>query len=245
MFDLTGRRALVTGASGGIGSEIARALAAAGATVALSGTRLGALEEVAASIGGNPAVLACNLSDLDAVDKLVPAAEQALGGLDILVNNAGMTRDNLFMRMKDEEWDEVLAVNLTASFHLTRAALRGMMRQRFGRIIGISSVVGVVGNPGQGNYAASKAGLIGMNKALAYEVASRNITVNSIAPGFIASAMTDELNDEQRATILARVPSGRMGTAAEVAAATIFLASTEAAYITGHTLNVNGGMVML
>ena len=184
-------------------------------------------------------------SDLDAVDRLVPSAEEALGGIDILVNNAGVTRDNLFMRMKDDEWDQVIAVNLTAAFHLNRAVLRGMMKQRFGRIIGISSVVGVVGNPGQGNYAASKAGLIGMNKALAYEVASRNITVNSIAPGFIASAMTDELNDKQRESILAKVPAGRLGTAEEVAACAVFLSSDAAGYITGHTLNVNGGMVML
>ena len=245
MFDLTGKRALVTGASGGIGQEIAKALAAAGARVALSGTRVAALRQVAAEIGGEPAILPCNLSSLDEVDKLVPAAEAALGGLDILVNNAGMTRDNLFMRMKNEEWDEVLAVNLTAAFHLTRAVLRGMMKQRFGRIIGISSVVGVVGNPGQGNYAASKAGLIGMNKALAHEVASRGITVNSIAPGFIASAMTDDLTDKQREAILASIPANRLGTAAEVAACAVFLASTGAAYITGHTLNVNGGMVML
>lgn len=246
MFDLTGRRALVTGASGGIGREIARALAAAGARVALSGTRVGALEETAAGIAsGDHPILPCNLADRDAVDKLVPAAEAALGGLDILVNNAGMTRDNLFMRMKDEEWDEVLAVNLTAAFHLTRAVLRGMMRQRYGRIIGITSVVGVAGNPGQGNYAASKAGLIGMSKALAHEVASRGITVNTIAPGYIASAMTDELNDRQKEAILARVPAGRLGTGAEVAAAAVFLASDEAAYITGHTLNVNGGMLML
>lgn len=245
MFDLTGKRALVTGASGGIGSAIAKALAEAGATLALSGTRVGALDDVAHQIGGNPSVLPCNLSDLDAVDKLVPSAEAAMGGIDILVNNAGMTRDNLFMRMKNEEWDEVLAVNLTAAFHLTRAVLRGMMKQRFGRIIGISSVVGVVGNPGQGNYAASKAGLIGMSKALAYEVASRNITVNTIAPGFIASAMTDELNDKQRESILGTIPSGRLGTAEEVAGCAVFLASDAAAYITGHTLNVNGGMVML
>ncbi len=245
MFDLSGRRALVTGASGGIGRDIAKALGAAGARVALSGTRVGALNDVAAEIGGDSPVLPCNLSDLDAVDKLVPAAESALGGLDILVNNAGMTRDNLFMRMKNEEWDEVLAVNLTAAFHLTRSCLRGMMKQRFGRIIGISSVVGVVGNPGQGNYAASKAGLIGMSKALAHEVASRNITVNTIAPGFIASAMTDELNDKQREQILSTIPAGRLGTATEVAACTVFLASDAAAYITGHTLNVNGGMVMI
>jgi 3-oxoacyl-[acyl-carrier protein] reductase len=245
MFDLTGKRALITGASGGIGRDIAKALAKAGAKVALSGTRVGALNDVAAEIDGGAAVLPCNLSDLDQVDKLIPSAEAALGGLDILVNNAGMTRDNLFMRMKNEEWDEVIAVNLTAAFHLTRACLRGMMKQRFGRIIGISSVVGVVGNPGQGNYAASKAGLIGMSKALAYEVASRNITVNTIAPGFIASAMTDELNDKQREAILAKVPAGRLGTAEEVAATAVFLASDQAGYITGHTLNVNGGMVMI
>jgi 3-oxoacyl-[acyl-carrier protein] reductase len=245
MFDLTGKRALVTGASGGIGREIAKALAAAGATVALSGTRVGALEDTAAEIGKDCPILPANLSKLDEVDKLVPAAEAAMGGLDILVNNAGMTRDNLFMRMKDEEWDEVIAVNLTAAFHLNRAVLRGMMKQRFGRIIGISSVVGVMGNPGQGNYAASKAGLIGMNKALAHEVASRNITVNSIAPGFIASAMTDELNDKQRESILSSIPANRLGTAQEVAACAVFLASDAAGYITGHTLNVNGGMAMI
>jgi 3-oxoacyl-[acyl-carrier protein] reductase len=244
MFDLLGKRALVTGASGGIGREIAKALAAAGATLALSGTRVDKLEAVAAEIGGGT-VLPCNLASLAEVDKLVPAAETALGGLDILVNNAGMTRDNIFMRMKDEEWDEVLAVNLTAAFHLTRAVLRGMMRQRYGRIIGITSVVGVVGNPGQANYAASKAGLIGMSKALAHEVASRNITVNTVAPGFISSAMTDELNDKQREMILGKVPAGRLGTAEEVAATVVFLASAEAGYITGHTLNVNGGMVMI
>ncbi len=246
MFDLTGKRALVTGASGGIGREIAKALAASGARVALSGTRVGALEETRDLLGGGDhPILPTNLSDLDAVDKLIPSAEAALGGIDILVNNAGVTRDNLFMRMKDEEWDEVLAVNLTSAFHLTRAVLRGMMKQRFGRIIGITSVVGVVGNPGQGNYAASKAGLIGMSKALAYEVASRNITVNTVAPGFIGSAMTDELNDKQRESILGKVPAGRLGAADEVAAAVAFLASNEAGYITGHTLNVNGGMVML
>jgi len=246
MFDLTGKRALVTGASGGIGREIAKALAISGARVALSGTRVGALEETRDQLGGGDhPILPTNLSDLDAVDKLIPSAEAALGGIDILVNNAGVTRDNLFMRMKDEEWDEVLAVNLTSAFHLTRAVLRGMMKQRFGRIIGITSVVGVVGNPGQGNYAASKAGLIGMSKALAYEVASRNITVNTVAPGFIGSAMTDELNDKQRESILGKVPAGRLGAADEVAAAVVFLASKEAGYITGHTLNVNGGMVML
>jgi 3-oxoacyl-[acyl-carrier protein] reductase len=246
MFDLTGKRALVTGASGGIGREIAKALAEAGARVALSGTRVGALEDTKALLGGGDhPIIPTNLSDLDAVDKLVPSAEAALGGIDILVNNAGVTRDNLFMRMKDEEWDEVIAVNLTSAFHLTRAVLRGMMKQRFGRIIGITSVVGVVGNPGQGNYAASKAGLIGMGKALAYEVASRGITVNTVAPGFIGSAMTDELNEKQRESILVKVPAGRLGDANEVAAAVVFLASNEAGYITGHTLNVNGGMVML
>ncbi|MET3896510.1 3-oxoacyl-[acyl-carrier protein] reductase [Devosia sp. UYZn731] len=245
MFDLTGKRALVTGASGGIGREIAKALAAAGARVALSGTRVGALEDTAREIGADCPILPCNLSNLDEVDRLVPAAEAALGGLDILVNNAGMTRDNLFMRMKDEEWDDVIAVNLTAAFHLTRSVLRGMMKQRHGRIIGISSVSGVMGNPGQGNYAASKAGLIGMNKALAHEVASRGITVNSIAPGFIASAMTDELNDKQRESILSTIPEGRLGTAQEVAGCAVFLASDAAAYITGHTLNVNGGMAMI
>ncbi|WP_395818663.1 3-oxoacyl-[acyl-carrier-protein] reductase [Devosia sp.] len=245
MFDLTGKRALVTGASGGIGREIAKALGKAGATVALSGTRVSALEETAAEMAGEQVIVPCNLSHLDDVDALVPKVEAALGGIDILVNNAGITRDNLFMRMKDSEWDEVLAVNLTAAFHLTRAVLRGMMKQRYGRIIGITSVVGVVGNPGQGNYAASKAGLIGMSKALAYEVASRNITVNTIAPGFIASSMTEELNEKQTEAILAKVPAARLGTAEEVAATAVFLASSEASYITGHTLNVNGGMVML
>ena len=246
MFDLTGKRALVTGASGGIGREIAKALASAGATVALSGTRVAALEDTAKEMAaGSHPILPCNLSDHDAVDKLVPTAEAALGGLDILVNNAGMTRDNLFMRMKNEEWDEVLAVNLTAAFHLTRAVLRGMMKQRFGRIIGITSVVGVGGNAGQGNYAASKAGLIGMSKSLAQEVASRNITVNTVAPGFISSAMTDELNDKQREAILQKVPAGRLGTSDEVAGCVVFLASDAAAYITGHTLNVNGGMLMI
>ncbi|UXN73217.1 3-oxoacyl-[acyl-carrier-protein] reductase [Devosia sp. A8/3-2] len=245
MFDLTGKRAPVTGASGGIGREIAKALARAGATVALSGTRVGALEDVAKEIGKDSPILPCNSAQLDDVDKLVPAAEAAMGGIDILINNAGMTRDNLFMRMKNEEWDEVLAVNLTAAFHLTRGVLRGMMKQRYGRIIGISSVVGVMGNPGQGNYAASKAGLIGMNKALAHEVASRGITVNSIAPGFIASAMTDELNDKQRDAIPGTIPAGRLGTAQEIAGCAVFLASDAAAYVTGHTLNVNGGMAMI
>ncbi|WP_196258906.1 3-oxoacyl-[acyl-carrier-protein] reductase [Pelagibacterium limicola] len=245
MFDLTGKKALVTGASGGIGSAIAKALAAQGAEVALSGTRMGALEDVAKGISGKTHILPCNLSDLDAVERLVPDAEATMGGLDILINNAGMTRDNLFMRMKDEEWDDVLKINLTAPFHLTRAAVKGMMKRRFGRIISITSVVGVVGNPGQGNYAATKAGLGGMSKALAYEVASRGVTVNMIAPGFIASAMTDELNEKQHETIMQKVPAGRLGTADEVAACAAFLASDAAGYITGHTLNVNGGMVML
>lgn len=196
-------------------------------------------------VGTDHPILPCNLSDLAAVDQLVPAAEAALGGIDILVNNAGITRDNLFMRMKDAEWDEVLAVNLTSAFHLMRAVLKGMMKQRYGRIIGITSVVGVVGNPGQANYAASKAGLIGMSKSLACEVASRNITVNTVAPGFISSAMTDELNDKQREAILGKVPANRLGSAEEVAATVVFLASAESGYVTGHTLNVNGGMVML
>jgi len=245
MFDLSGKRALVTGASGGIGSAIAKALAAQGATVALSGTRVGALEDAAKEISGQTHILPCNLSDLDAVERLVPQAEEVMGGVDILINNAGMTRDNIFMRMKDEEWDDVLKINLTAPFHLTRSAIKGMMKRRFGRVISISSVVGVVGNPGQANYAASKAGLAGMSKSLAYEVASRGITVNTIAPGFIGSAMTDELNEKQRETILQKVPAGRLGSAEEIAAATVFLASDGAGYITGHTLNVNGGMVMI
>ncbi|HHG89095.1 MAG TPA: 3-oxoacyl-[acyl-carrier-protein] reductase [Devosia sp.] len=245
MFDLSGKRALITGASGGIGWEIAKTLSASGAEVSLSGTRTEALEMLAGEIEGTSHVLPCNLSDMEAVDRLVPEAVQAMGGIDILVNNAGMTRDNIFMRMKDEEWDKVIAVNLTAAFHLSRAVLRPMMKQRFGRIIGISSVVGVAGNAGQGNYAASKAGLIGMSKALAQEVASRNITVNTIAPGFIASAMTDQLNEKQREAILAQIPANRLGTPDEVAASTLYLASDEAAYVTGQTLNINGGMVMI
>ncbi|MCZ4270967.1 3-oxoacyl-[acyl-carrier-protein] reductase [Maritalea porphyrae] len=245
MFDLTGKRALVTGASGGIGRAIAQKLAEKGAEVALSGTRVEKLEEVAASIPGKTHILPCNLSDLDAVDKLIPSAIEAMGGLDILVNNAGITRDNIFMRMKDSEWDEVIAVNLTAAFRLSRAAVKVMMKQRAGRIIGITSVVGVAGNPGQGNYAASKAGLIGMSKAIAQEVASRGITINTIAPGFIASAMTDELNDKQRDTILGTIPAGRLGNADEIAASAVYLASDEAAYVTGQTIHVNGGMLMV
>jgi len=245
MFDLSGKRALVTGASGGIGRQIAIALAHAGAEVALSGTRVGVLEETASLIDGKTHVVPCNLSDLEAVDKLVPQSIEAMGGIDILINNAGVTRDNIFMRMKDEEWDKVIAINLTATFHLTRSVLKTMMKQRYGRIIGISSVVGVTGNAGQANYAASKAGLIGMSKSLAQEVASRNITVNTIAPGFIASAMTDELNDKQRDAILGKIPANRLGDAKEVAACALFLASVEAAYVTGHNINVNGGMAML
>ena len=244
MFDLTGKLALVTGASGGLGGAIARALHAQGASVALSGTRREALAAVAGELGARTFVLPCDLADKQAVEALVPAAEAAMGGLDILVNNAGVTRDNLFMRMKDEEWDQVLAVNLTAAFRLSRACLKGMMRRRYGRIIGITSVVGVTGNPGQGNYAAAKAGLIGMSKALAAEIASRSITVNCVAPGFIASPMTDALNDKQREAILASVPAGRLGAGDEIGAAVVYLASREAAYITGQTLHINGGMAM-
>ena len=245
MFDLTGKLALVTGASGGLGGAIARALHAQGASVALSGTRREALAAVAGELGARTFVLPCDLADKQAVEALVPAAEAAMGGLDILVNNAGVTRDNLFMRMKDEEWDQVLTVNLTAAFRLSRACLKGMMRRRYGRIIGITSVVGVTGNPGQGNYAAAKAGLIGMSKALAAEIASRSITVNCVAPGFIASPMTDALNDKQREAILASVPAGRLGAGDEIGAAVVYLASREAAYITGQTLHVNGGMAMI
>jgi 3-oxoacyl-[acyl-carrier protein] reductase len=245
MFDLTGRAALVTGASGGIGQAIARALHAQGASVALSGTRRGALDALAADLGSRVETLACDLADRGAVEALVPSAEAALGGLDILVCNAGVIRDNLFMRMKDEEWDNVIAINLTATFRLARASLKSMMRKRYGRIIGISSVVGVVGNPGQGNYAASKAGMIGMFKSLAAEVASRNVTVNCVAPGFIESPMTDVLNEKQRAAVLSMVPMGRLGTGAEVAASVVYLASPEAAYVTGQTLHVNGGMAMI
>ena len=245
MFDLTGKTALVTGASGGLGGAIARALHAQGATVTLSGTRAEALEALATELGARVHVQACNLADKASVEALVPAAEKAMGALDILVNNAGVTKDNLFLRMKDEEWDQVIAINLTAGFRLSRAVLRGMMKRRHGRIIGISSVVGFTGNPGQANYAASKAGMIGMTKSLAAEVASRGITVNCIAPGFIASPMTDALNDKQKEAILGKVPAGRLGAAAEIAAAVVFLASMEAAYITGETIHVNGGMAMV
>ncbi len=246
MFDLTGMKALVTGASGGIGSAIAAALAEHGATIALSGTRREALEAVAAGLpGAGHVVLPCNLSDTGAVDALVGQAVEALGGIDILVNNAGVTRDNLAMRMKDEEWDQVIRINLEASFRLARAALKPMMKARFGRIISITSVVGVTGNPGQANYAASKAGLIGMSKALAQEVASRNLTVNCVAPGFITSAMTDVLPDAQKDALTSRIPAGRLGEGRDIAAAVVYLASREAGYVTGQTLHVNGGMAMI
>jgi 3-oxoacyl-[acyl-carrier protein] reductase len=245
MFDLTGRCALVTGASGGIGGSIAKALSDAGAKVALSGTRVEALEKAAAEIGGSPAILPCNLSDPAATSALVGQAEEALGGLDILVSNAGLTKDGLLMRMKDEDWDTVLDVNLGAYFRLAKAAMRGMMKRRHGRIIGITSVVGVTGNAGQTNYAASKAGMIGFTKSLAQEVASRNITVNCIAPGFIATPMTDVLKDDQKDALLKGIPAGRLGTGADIAAAALYLASDESAYMTGQTLHVNGGMAMI
>ena len=245
MFDLSGRHALVTGATGGIGGAIAEALHARGATVALSGTRAEVLEALRAKLGDRAEVFPADLSDRASVDALVPAVETAFGKLDILVNNAGITRDNLLMRMKDEDWDKVLEVDLTSGFRLARACLRGMMKRRIGRIIGITSVVGVAGNPGQGNYAAAKAGMIGMSKSLAQEVASRGITVNTVAPGFIETAMTDVLDAKQRETILGRVPAGRLGTSAEIAAAVVYLASNEAAYVTGQTLHVNGGMAMI
>lgn len=245
MFNLEGKCALVTGATGGIGAAIAKALHDAGATVGLSGTRENVLAERAAELGDRAHVLPCNLSNADAVAALIPAAEEAMGQVDILVNNAGITRDNLAMRMKDEEWDNVLAVNLTSSFRLARACLRGMMKRRHGRIISITSVVGAMGNPGQANYAASKAGTVGMSKALAQEVASRGITVNCIAPGFIETAMTDALNDKQREAILGTIPTGRLGQGEEVAAAALYLASDEAAYVTGQTIHVNGGMAMI
>ena len=244
MFDLTGMSALVTGASGGIGTAIARALAGQGARVALSGTRVAPLEALAAELPG-AVVLPCDLSDAAAVDALVPAAVAALGGLDILVNNAGVTRDNLALRMKDEEWDTVIRVNLEGAFRLARAALRPMMKARFGRIVSITSVVGVTGNPGQANYAASKAGLIGMSKALAAEVATRGVTVNCVAPGFIASPMTAALGEAQQAGLLGRIPAARLGEGEDVAAAVVYLAAREAGYVTGQTLHVNGGMAMI
>ena len=245
MFDLSGKNALVTGASGGIGGEIARALHKAGATVTLSGTRLAPLEALAAELGDRVHVATCDLSDAASVEALPKAAIEKMGSIDVLVNNAGITRDNLFMRMSDDEWQSVLDVNLTSTFRLCRGVLRGMMKARWGRIVNISSVVGATGNPGQGNYAASKAGMVGMSKSLAAEVASRGITVNCVAPGFITTAMTEKLNEEQKARILTQVPAGRMGEVGEIAAAVLYLASPEAGYVTGTTLHVNGGMAML
>ncbi|MGQ2942491.1 MAG: 3-oxoacyl-[acyl-carrier-protein] reductase [Blastomonas fulva] len=245
MFDLTGMTALVTGASGGIGSAIACGLAAHGARLALSGSNAAKLDAFAAELGGDHITLACDLSDPAAVDALVPRAVEALGGLDILVNNAGITRDNLAMRMKDDEWSDVIRVNLEAAFRLCRAAAKPMMKARFGRMISITSVVGATGNPGQANYAASKAGLVGMSKALAAELASRNITVNCVAPGFIASAMTEVLPEGQKTALLGRIPAGKLGEGDDVAAAVVYLASRESGYVTGQTLHVNGGMAML
>ena len=245
MFDLPGKTALVTGSTGGIGGAIARAFHQQGATVAISGTRRDVLDALAGELADRVHVLPCNLADKEEVEALVPKSEEAMGKLDILVANAGITKDNLLVQLRDEDWDQVVAVNLTATFRLARAAVRGMMRRRFGRIIGVTSVVGVTGNPGQANYTATKAGLIGMIKSIAGEYARRGITANAIAPGFIATAMTERLNDKQREAILARVPAGRLGAGADVAAAAVFLASDEAAYVTGQTLHVNGGMAMI
>jgi 3-oxoacyl-[acyl-carrier protein] reductase len=245
MFDLTGKTALVTGASGGIGGAIAAALHAQGATVALSGTRREALDKVAVELDERVHVLTCDLTKAEQVEALVPEAEKAMGGLDILVANAGMTRDNLLVQLRDEDWDTVVAVNLTATFRLTRAALRNMIRRRFGRLIAITSVVGATGNPGQANYVATKAGLTGLMKSIGAEYAKRNVTANCVAPGFIATAMTDKLNDKQKEAILSRVPAGRLGAPADVAAAVVYLASNEASYVTGQTLHVNGGMAMI
>ena len=245
MFDLTGKTALVTGATGAIGDAIARALHKQGATVAISGTRREALDTLAGELGERVHVLPCDLGNAEQVEALVPAAEEAMQKLDILVANAGVNKDNLFVQLKDEDWDKVIAVNLTATFRLTRAAVTRMMRRRFGRIIGISSVVGFTGNPGQGNYTASKAGMVGMLKSVAAEYARRNITANCIAPGIITSAMTNKLNDKQREAIMSRVPMGRLGTPQDIAAASVYLASEEAAYVTGQTIHVNGGMAMI
>jgi 3-oxoacyl-[acyl-carrier protein] reductase len=245
MFDLTGKTALITGATGGIGGAIVRAFHQQGATVALSATRREVLEQLAGSLGSRAHVLACNLADKDAVEQLVPKCEELMGQLDIVVSNAGITKDNLLIQLRDEDWDQVIAINLTAMFRLTRAAVRGMARRRFGRIIAISSVVGVTGNPGQSNYSASKAGMIGMMKSVAAEYARRGVTANAIAPGFIASTMTDKLNDKQRDAILARVPAARPGSATDVAAAAVYLASDEAGYVCGQTIHVNGGMAMV
>ncbi|VVT20891.1 3-oxoacyl-(acyl-carrier-protein) reductase [Sphingomonas aurantiaca] len=245
MFDLTGMTALVTGASGGIGSEIAKALAAQGARLAVSGSNADKLEAFRASLGGHHVALPCNLSDGAAVDALVPQAVEALGKIDILVNNAGVTRDNLAMRMKDEEWDSVIRVNLEAAFRLMRAAAKPMMKARFGRMISVTSIVGVTGNPGQANYAASKAGLIGMSKSMAQELASRGITVNCVAPGFITSPMTDALPEAQKTALTTKIPAGRLGEGADIGAAVVYLASREAGYVTGQTVHVNGGMAMI
>jgi len=246
MFDLSGKVALVTGASGGIGNAIAKALHGQGASVVLSGTRAEALEALKAELGERAFVATCNLADPASVEALPKAAEQAAGApIDILVNNAGVTKDNLSMRMKDEEWDQVIAIDLTAAFRLSRAVIRAMMKKRWGRIVSVTSVVGTMGNPGQCNYAAAKGGLTAMSKSLAQEVSTRGITVNCVAPGFIATAMTDVLNDQQKEAISARIPAGRMGSPGEIAAAVVYLASEEAAYVTGQTLHVNGGMVMI
>jgi 3-oxoacyl-[acyl-carrier protein] reductase len=245
MFDLTGKTALVTGATGGIGNAIAKALHKQGAAVAISGTRREVLDTLAGELKERVHVLPCNLADLTEVEALVPDAEKAMGQLDILVANAGITKDNLFVQLRDEDWDQVIAVNLTAAFHLARAATKLMMRKRFGRIIGITSVVGVTGNAGQVNYVASKAGLIGMMKSIGQEYARRNVTANCIAPGFIATAMTDALNDKQKEAILGKVPAGRLGSPEDIAAAAVYLASNEAAYVTGQTIHVNGGMAMI
>lgn len=245
MFDLTGKTALITGATGGIGAAIAKALHKAGATIAISGTRQPALDALKAELGERVHTIACNLGDPADVEKLVPAAEAAMGGLDILVNNAGVTKDGLAMRMKDEDWQSVIDINLTSNFRLSRAAMKGMMKKRQGRIINVTSIVGVTGNPGQANYVASKAGLIGLTKSLAQELATRNVTVNCVAPGFIATPMTDVLNEKQKEAILGRIPSGRMGGPEDIAAAVLYLASDEAGYVTGQTLHVNGGMAMI
>jgi 3-oxoacyl-[acyl-carrier protein] reductase len=245
MFELTGKTALITGATGAIGGSIARILHAQGATVAISGTRRDVLERLAADLGGRVHVLPCNLADGVETDALVPRAEAAMSQLDVLVANAGVTRDNLFVQLRDEDWDQVIAINLSATFRLARAAVRGMMRRRFGRVIAITSVVGTTGNPGQANYVAAKAGITGMIKSIAQEYAKRGVTANCVAPGFIVTPMTDKLNDKQREIILAKIPANRAGTAEEVAAAVVFLASNEAAYMTGQTLHVNGGMVMI
>jgi 3-oxoacyl-[acyl-carrier protein] reductase len=245
MFDLSGKTALVTGASGGIGGAIARALHARGATVGLSGTRTGPLEALAGDLAERTQVLVCDLGDAAAVEALPKRAAEAMGAVDILVNNAGLTRDQLFMRMSDDDWSQVLEINLTSAMRLSRGVLRGMMKARWGRIVNVTPIVGVTGNPGQANYAAAKAGMIGMAKSLAAEVAGRGITVNSIAPGFVETAMTDKLTDDQKARLLSQIPAGRMGTPEEVATAAVFLASPEAAYVTGHTLHVNGGMAMI